>query len=79
MKIAARDARIAFIGLMSGYKFKGEFGMKLSAFKRVRYEGSTLRSRDEPYQCRPRDSLVKHALPKFEDGLFKVYVEKVFP
>ncbi|KAF2664361.1 NAD(P)-binding protein [Microthyrium microscopicum] len=79
LKIAARDARIVLIGLMSGFIFKEEFDMGLLAFKRVRYEGSTLRSRDEPFQRKLRDTFVEHALPKFQDGEFKVYVEKVLP
>ena len=37
-----------------------------------------LRSRDLEYQARLRDLLVKNALPKFEDGTFKVSIEKVF-
>jgi NADPH:quinone reductase-like Zn-dependent oxidoreductase len=79
LKIAARDARVVLIGLMSGMTFKGEFDMPSLAFKRVRYEGSTLRSRDEPYQRRLRDSFVDHALEKFKEGQFKVYIEKVLP
>ncbi|OCL14333.1 quinone oxidoreductase putative [Glonium stellatum] len=79
LKIAARDARVVLIGLMSGFKLKEEVDMGLLAFKRIRYEGSTLRSRNESYQRKLKDSLVEHALPKFEAGLFKVYVEKVFP
>lgn len=79
LKIAARDARIVLIGLMSGFICKEEFDMGLLAFKWVRYEGSTLRSRDELFQLKLRDTFVEHALPKFEEGLFKVYLEKVFP
>lgn len=82
LKCAARDARVVLIGLMSGYSFPGnthaELDMTLLAFKRIRYEGSTLRSRDEAYQRRLRDQLVESALPKFEEGKFKVFIEKVF-
>lgn len=46
--------------------------------KRLRYEGSSLRSRDEEYQGRLRDSVVEHALPMFAEGKLKVFVEKVF-
>lgn len=46
--------------------------------KRLRYEGSSLRSRDEAYQGRLRDSVVEHALPMFAEGKLKVFVEKVF-
>lgn len=79
LEIAARDARVVLIGLMSGFKLRGEVDMGLLAFKRVRYEGSTLRSRHEDYQRKLRDRFVDHALPSFEGGKFKVYIDKVFP
>lgn len=79
LKIAAKDARIVLIGLMSGFTFKKEFDMGLLAFKRVRYEGSTLRSRDEEFQRKLRDTFVSEALPQFQSGQFKVYIEKVLP
>jgi len=68
--------RLAFL---SGTKLPA--GVDISPFlrKRLRYEGSSLRSRDENYQLELRDKLVEHALPKFEDGSYKVFVEKVFP
>lgn len=47
--------------------------------KRVRYEGSSLRSRDEAYQGKLRDHLVEHALPMFVSGKLKSVIEKVFP
>jgi len=46
--------------------------------KRLRFEGSSLRSRDEQYQGKLRDQLHDHALPKFKGGSFKVLIEKVF-
>lgn len=74
---AARDGQVVCLGTMSGTHVKD---LDISAFvrKRVRVEGSTLRSRDEEYQAKLRDQLVEHALPKFIDGSFKVFVEKVF-
>jgi NADPH:quinone reductase-like Zn-dependent oxidoreductase len=79
--VAARDARIVLIGLMSGFTLRGGQDVDLSrlAFKRVRYEGSTLRSRDEAFQRGLRDAFVEHALPRFADGELKVYIEKVLP
>ncbi|KAI5364325.1 putative GroES-like superfamily, alcohol dehydrogenase, quinone oxidoreductase PIG3 [Septoria linicola] len=47
--------------------------------KRLRYEGSSLRSRDEAYQGKLRDQLVEHALPMFKDGRLKSIIEKVYP
>lgn len=76
---AARDGHIVNLGQMGGTKLPN--GADISGFirKRIKYEGSSLRSRDENYQGKLRDMLVEHALPKFEDGTFKLFVEKVFP
>jgi NADPH2:quinone reductase len=64
---------------MSGTKLPA--GVDIGAFirKRLRFEGSSLRSRDENYQGKLRDTLVDHALPKFKDGSFKIFCGKVFP
>lgn len=76
---AARDGRIVLLGLMGGGKISGEVDISALLYKRVRVEGSTLRSREVEYQRRLRDTLVEHAMPRFRDGSFKVFVEKVFP
>ena len=62
---------------MGGTKL--EQGVDISAFlfKRVRFEGSSLRSRDEAYQGKLRDTLAEHAMPRFADGRFKIIVDKV--
>ncbi|KAL5356584.1 hypothetical protein BJX96DRAFT_171747 [Aspergillus floccosus] len=79
LNAAARDGHIVNLAFLGGTKLPE--GVDISAFlrKRVRYEGSTLRSRDEMYQKKLRDMLVEHALPRFKSGEFKVFVEKVFP
>jgi NADPH:quinone reductase-like Zn-dependent oxidoreductase len=82
LNATARDGRIVNLATLSGGKLKaGGPEPDLGAFvrKRIRYEGSSLRSRDEEYQGRLRDQLVEHALPKFKDKSFKVFIEKVFP
>ena len=79
LNAAARDGRIVVLGAMSGTKLPEGTDMGPLLFKRIRLEGSTLRSRDEAYQRRLRDTLADHALPKFEDGTFKVIIEKIFP
>jgi len=78
LDVAARDAHIVHLGAMSGTKLPA--GVDIIAFvkKRVRFEGSSLRSRDAEYQGKLRDKLEEY-LEKFEDGTFKIYVEKVFP
>lgn len=81
LRAAARDARIVNLATLGGPKFKPEHeqpDMTLFFRKRLRYEGSGLRSRDEAYQGRLRDQLVEHALPKFKSGDFKSHVERVF-
>ncbi|MCJ1307815.1 hypothetical protein MMC25_001463 [Agyrium rufum] len=78
LEAAARDGRIVSLAVLSGVTFKGEFDMSVFFRKRLRFEGSGLRSRDEAYQGRLRDQLVEHALPKFVDRSFKVPIEKVF-
>lgn len=75
---AAGDGRIIILGLMGGGKVPGTADITPLLAKRVRVEGSTLRSRDVDYQRKLRDTLVEHAMPRFRDGSFKVFVEKVF-
>jgi NADPH:quinone reductase-like Zn-dependent oxidoreductase len=80
LNAAAPNARIVSLGTMGGAKVDVPGGVDISRFlrKRLRFEGSTLRARDEEYQGKLRDLLVEHALPRFRDGRFKVPVEKVF-
>ena len=79
LDVAARDGRIVHLGAMSGTKLPA--GVDMGAFmrKRIRFEGSSLRSRDEDYQGKLRNTLVEHSVPKLKDGSFKVPIEKVFP
>lgn len=79
LDVAARDGRVVLLGLMGGGKLPDGVNIAPLLFKRVRVEGSTLRSRDVEYQGKLRDTLVEHALLKFCDGTFRVFVEKVFP
>ncbi|KAL4903030.1 hypothetical protein BDW74DRAFT_157315 [Aspergillus multicolor] len=77
IKSAALDGRIVNLAFLGGIKVEN---VDISYFlrKRVRYEGSTLRSRDEEYQRKLRDMVVENALDKLTSGEFKVFVEKVF-
>ncbi|KAL1962188.1 hypothetical protein VTN77DRAFT_9909 [Rasamsonia byssochlamydoides] len=79
LNAASLDGRIIELGHMSGSQLPAGVDISPILIKRLRIEGSTLRSRDESYQRRLRDLLVENALPKFKDGTFKVFVEKVFP
>ncbi|KAJ3572133.1 hypothetical protein NPX13_g5150 [Xylaria arbuscula] len=76
MAAAGRDARWVILGLMGGSKLEGvDIGMLL--FKRIRLEGSTLRSRDPEYQGRLKDKLAEY-IPDFETGKLKVKIDSVF-
>jgi NADPH:quinone reductase-like Zn-dependent oxidoreductase len=77
LNVAAKDARIVQLGVMSGTKVK-EVDISAFIMKRVRFEGSTLRSRDVEYQKKLRDRLWEY-MEKFEDGTFKIFVDTVLP
>jgi NADPH:quinone reductase-like Zn-dependent oxidoreductase len=74
---AARDGAIVLLAMMSGAIVK-ELNIAPILFKRLRIEGTTLRSRDLEYQRALRDKIVEEALPWITSGQFKVFIEKVF-
>ncbi|KAI1662663.1 quinone oxidoreductase putative [Daldinia decipiens] len=77
LTVAARDARWVALGLMGGTRLDGvDYSMLL--YKRIRLEGSTLRSRDIDYQGRLRDKLAEY-IPHFESGKLKVLIDTVLP
>jgi len=78
LDVAARDGTIVHLGAMSGVKLPD--GVEIGAFirKRITFVGSSLRSRDQEYQGKLRDILETY-LPEFEDGTFKIYIDKVLP
>lgn len=78
LKAVARDGRIANLGLMGGKVLVGETDIGAFLAKRVRYEGSSLRSRDAEYQGKLREMLEGY-MGEFEKGKLKVLVEKVLP
>ena len=78
LNVAAKDGHVVMLGALSGTKLPDGVDIGPFVFKRVRVEGSTLRSRDPEYQRRLRDKLEEY-LEKFEDGTFKIHVDKVFP
>lgn len=75
---AARDAHIVNLGALSGTKLPQGVDIGQLLWKRIRIEGSSLRSRDLDYQGRLRDKLESY-IESFEDGTFKIYVDKVLP
>ncbi|RFU24076.1 hypothetical protein B7463_g12264, partial [Scytalidium lignicola] len=78
LEVAAIDGRIVQLASLSGRKLAEGVDIGLLESKRLRWEGSRLRSRDLDYQSKLRDLLVQFALPKFVDKTFKVPIERVF-
>ena len=78
LNAASRDGHIVTLAALGGTVLPA--GVDIGSFvpKRLRYEGSGLRSRDPTYQGKLRDTLEEHALPKFKDGSYQVPIEKVF-
>ena len=74
---AAKDGCVVLLAMMSGAVAR-EVNLAPILFKRLRIEGSTLRSRDLAYQRQLRNKLVEEALPGIVDGTLKVFVERVF-
>ncbi|KAI0472559.1 quinone oxidoreductase putative [Xylariaceae sp. FL0804] len=77
LEAAARDARWVSLGMMSGSRLR-DVDVSALLFKRIRLEGSTLRSRDPEYQGRLRDRLAEY-VPHFESGKLRVFIDQVFP
>ncbi|KAH6697612.1 zinc-binding dehydrogenase [Plectosphaerella plurivora] len=77
LDVAARDGKIVMLGMMGGGSIK-EADIRPILFKRLRIEGSTLRSRDTEYQGKLRDKLEEY-LPHFETGKLKVVIDTVLP
>lgn len=73
---AAREARIVQLAFMGGAQLK-DLNVAQILYKRIRWEGSTLRARDEEYQGKLRDRLDKD-LPGIVSGELKVFVDKVY-
>ncbi|QUC23291.1 uncharacterized protein UV8b_07532 [Ustilaginoidea virens] len=77
LDVAARDCRIVLLGTLSGGRV-ADADISQMLHKRIRIEGSSLRSRHQDYQGELRDRLEAY-WPKFEDGTFKIVVDKVLP
>lgn len=77
-----RDGRLVLLGFMSGSKLK-DFDIAPLLYKRLRVEGTTLRSRSSDYQARLLQDLMRDAMPKFtqpaSEGGFELVVHKVYP
>lgn len=75
---AARDGRMVMLGLLSGGKLDGvELGPIL--FKRLRIEGTTLRSRTTEYQTDLLQRFSREALPKLIEGHYNLVIHDTLP
>lgn len=77
LAVCERDGRVVALGMMGGGALPAGVDMSAFVFKRVRFQGSTLRSRDPEYQGRLRDLFEEKALPGLKSGAFECHVEKV--
>lgn len=77
LDVAARDAHIVQLGLLGGSRIDGA-DMEQLLYKRIRIQGSTLRSREIEYQRKLRDRL-EEFIPRFESGDLKIVIDTVLP
>lgn len=76
LNVAAREARMVQLASMGGPTPTG-LNVAPLLYKRIRWEGSTLRARDEEYQGKLRDRLAEYE-EGFVKGDLKVFVDRVF-
>jgi NADPH:quinone reductase-like Zn-dependent oxidoreductase len=79
LTVLAQGGRIVNLAALGGTKIPDGTDFLQFLRKRARMEASGLRNRDPVYQGKLRNQLVEHALPRFKDGRYKSYIEKVFP
>ena len=75
----AQSGRIVCLASLAGTRIPDGADFRQFTRKRARIEASGLRSRDPTYQGKLRNQIVERELPRFINGRYKVYIEKVFP
>ena len=78
LAVAARDARWVALSFLGGRELPAGVDIAPFLYKRVRLEGSSLRSRDLRYQGALRDRLAGY-LPDFASGKLKIFIDAVLP
>lgn len=76
MLVSARDCRIVYLATLSGSKKEVDITQIL--YKRLRIQGTTLRSRDAEYQGKLRAKFEELALPLLTKGSFLAHIDKVY-
>lgn len=77
IKVAAKDGRIVVLALLSGNMVK-EVDLGPILYKRLRIEGTTLRSRPAGYQEMLKNKFQQEGLPGLKSGKYKIFIEKTF-
>jgi NADPH2:quinone reductase len=77
IKVAAKDGRIVLLALVSGHMVN-EVDLGQILFKRLRIEGTTLRSRTPEYQEVIKNKFLEEGLPGLRSGKYKIFIEKTF-
>ncbi|KAI9030456.1 quinone oxidoreductase [Hyaloraphidium curvatum] len=75
----ALDGRIIMLALLGGIKADPDLNLALILMKRIRIQGSTLRTRSLPYQIDLVKYVRKDVYAKIEKGELKSVIDKVFP
>lgn len=77
IQVAAKDGRIVILALLSGNVVK-EVDLGPILYKRLRIEGSTLRSRTLEYQAVLKNKFQEKGLPGLKSGKHMVFIDKTF-
>lgn len=78
LDVAARDGRMVMLGFLGGAELPEGTNIAPLLGKRLRIEGSSLRSRDEDYQRELRDKLESY-LPEFVSKELTIFLDTVLP
>lgn len=78
MEAAAVDCRTVMLALLGGPKVDPDINLGLMLFKRLRIQGSTLRTRSLPYQIELTKRLRKDVFPKLISGELKNVIDTVY-
>jgi len=77
VNVLAEDGRLVQINAMQGAKV--ELNLVKLMQKRIFLTGSTLRNRSVEFKAEIASELEKHVMPLIAQGLYKTYIEQVFP
>lgn len=78
MESAAVDARIIMLALLGGTKADADINWAMVLWKRLRIQGSTLRTRSLPYQIDLVNRLRRDVFPKLVSGELKSVIDTIY-